>query len=411
MLPKSVQAFVKATRTKPVKSIEPKSSPKDRHFPLGEYWRRAIAAMLLSGRVKAKNDGFPNRTDAIRLGKEANFNPYLMEDIGQLFVAGGILKPDRYTSSYGPGEWAEAFWNRDIDGLRKAGRRAFTEFVGPSTGFQVWRPNAAHNARLDDFLTLFAKAFQGLAIPIASLGQTLSDFGRLPATDLQRLAKELSLSLSEEEIRSWENWLDERGQKAMDSALTMCRWVYVDREKSPEWIYLNEDALMLLGLESPPKVPPLVRDFQVLPNLSLLAGADWGPDKLVPLFRYCKVIRIDRVLEFQLSKKHIKALPSKTSASEELQVVLAENKPWPSTVEHFLKGDTKLATGTVQIQLCSALVLPENASVLEAIKSHPRLKNYLEAYPPPGYLLIKSTSDPYNFITRCRELGFQVKPL
>jgi len=39
------------------------------------------------------------------------------------------------------------------------------------------------------------------------------------------------------------------------------------------------------------------------------------------------------------------------------------------------------------------------------------LKGYLEPGAPTGYLLIKSSSDPNNFMIRCRELGFQLKPL
>ena len=49
--------------------------------------------------------------------------------------------------------------------------------------------------------------------------------------------------------------------------------------------------------------------FKVLPNLSVLAGADLPPDKLVPLFRHCKIKRIDRVFEFQLDKRQLAETP------------------------------------------------------------------------------------------------------
>ena len=67
--------------------------------------------------------------------------------------------------------------------------------------------------------------------------------------------------------------------------------------------------------------------------------------------------------------------------------------------------------GVVGIRWCSALVKPENADVVQAIREHPQLKGYLEPGAPPGYLLLKSRSNPDNFVRRCQELGFQVNAL
>jgi hypothetical protein len=64
--------------------------------------------------------------------------------------------------------------------------------------------------------------------------------------------------------------------------------------------------------------------------------------------------------------------------------------------------------GTVGIHWCSALVKPESAEVLEALKRHPKLKGYLEPGAPAGYLLIKARSNPERFMQRCQELGFWV---
>ena len=52
-----------------------------------------------------------------------------------------------------------------------------------------------------------------------------------------------------------------------------------------------------------------------------------------------------------------------------------------------------------------------DTEVLAAIREHPPLKGYLEPGAPPGYLLIKSRSDPANFIRRCQDLGFKVETL
>ena len=58
---------------------------------------------------------------------------------------------------------------------------------------------------------------------------------------------------------------------------------------------------------------------------------------------------------------------------------------------------------------CSGVVFPESEAVAKAIRQHPRLKGYLATNAPPGMLLIKPESDPGNFLTRCRELGFEVE--
>ena len=45
---------------------------------------------------------------------------------------------------------------------------------------------------------------------------------------------------------------------------------------------------------------------------------------------------------------------------------------------------------------------------MDAIRQHSRLKGYLEAGAPKGYLLIKPGSNPHNFVQRSKELGFRV---
>ncbi len=410
-IPKSISQFVEQQSTKPVENFSPESAEPS-GIPYTEYWRRAIALMLLSGRVSAKNDGTPNQTDAHRFGKEANFNPYLLGQVGEFFVFAGILDPGRYGSKYyQPGEWAEAFWNRDVPGLQQASRQAFRKYIETFSSETIKRARKNPVPQLDMVLMLFGKAFQGLAVPWKTWGPLLREFIQLPAKDLKSLAKQVGHPVEETHITSWREWLDELGQEAFMAALTCCDWAYVDDDKNPKWIYLSETARMMLGLKKPPKPLALVRDFQVQPDRTILAGADWEPEKLLPLFRYCQVNRIDRVLEFQLNKKQMVTLPSETSAAQELREVLKELKPWPSPVENFLDGGPKLKTGVVRIGGCSAIVRPENAEVLESIKAHPRLKNYLESKPPDGYLVIKSESDPLNFVARYRELGFEVKPL
>ena len=82
----------------------------------------------------------------------------------------------------------------------------------------------------------------------------------------------------------------------------------------------------------------------------------------------------------------------------------------PPTIASLLITKSQLG-GEIGIRECSALVRPQHADALEAIRRHPKLKGYLERGAPSGYLLIKRGSDPYNFVVRCRELGFHVKAL
>jgi len=140
---------------------------------------------------------------------------------------------------------------------------------------------------------------------------------------------------------------------------------------------MSDTARLMLGLEEVPAVPPLPTDFQVLPNFCVLAGIDLPLETLVPLFRYGKIQRIDRLVEFQLDPQHLAEMPSKTSGPHELRAVLQSLEPLPATIERLL-SDTRTVTGTVSIRGCSAIVKPENAEVLAAIKAHRRLKGYLD---------------------------------
>ena len=150
--------------------------------------------------------------------------------------------------------------------------------------------------------------------------------------------------------------------------------------------------------------------FKAQPDLSVFAGAGLAWETLVPLFRHGTIKRIDQVYEFRLDRKRLAESPSTRAPGEELREVLRELEPLPSTVADLLATKSKVG-GKIGIRWCSALVKPESAEVLAAIREHPQLKGYLEPGAPPGYLLLKSRSDPDNFVRRCRDLGFAVHTL
>ncbi len=202
--------------------------------------------------------------------------------------------------------------------------------------------------------------------------------------------------------------MDERGCLALLTALYEAEWAYRDEHKNDHWFFASSLGLGMLGLQAAPKAPELSKLFKAQPDLSVFAGAGLRHDQLMPFFRYCVIKRIDHVFEFRLDRRRLADAPVKPNPTDQLRGALKELEPLPSTITSLLGTKSKVG-GVLGVRFCSALLKPENAEVLEAIRAHPRLKGYLEPGAPPGYLLIKSRSDPANFLQRCRELGFELK--
>ena len=78
----------------------------------------------------------------------------------------------------------------------------------------------------------------------------------------------------------------------------------------------------------------------------------------------------------------------------------------PSAKASQLATESRVG-GAIGIRSCSALVKPENASVLEGIQRHPHLRGYTERCAPPDNLLLKIRSNPDDFGRRCQYLGFK----
>jgi len=401
-LPPSIRDFVERQEALPLEDSATRS------YPYSEYWLRAVAAMLLSGRVAAKDNGFPNMTDVNRICKEANFNQYLFEQTGQFLVTAKIIQPDQRSSGYVAGKLSDAFWDHQLEPLREATRRAFLDFVQQFTPLRERRPTASVSSKLDGLVALFAAAFAGLAIPRDQAGDVFLNFSKLPDRDLICLGKQLGLRIRQWDADGWNKWLDEPGQQALLSALFTVGWAYTVDYRKQNWICLSDTARIILGLEAAPELPAPVVDFKVLSNLCVLAGADLPPDKLVRLFRHCKIKRIDRVFEFQLDKRQLRETVAQEQLGRRLRELLEESGPLPATVHSLLRSCRPTGGGAIRIRGCSAIVQPESAELLDAIRRHSRLKGYLEAGAPEGYLLIKQQSNPNNFVQRCKELGFQV---
>jgi hypothetical protein len=407
-LPETIHDFVAQQATRAVADLRKGNSKEDRS-PYGNYWYRAVACMLLSGRVRAKRDGTPNMTDANRLCKEANFNQNLFERVAKLLVALGAVQAEDQ-GPYREGPNLSAFWSHDAGRLRTIARQAVLHFVWQYTGIQPWRPTTVHHAHLIEFLVLFFGCFRGQAVAESRVGQVFHDFSQLPKDDLVRAARCFGLKSGDVDPYGWKYWLDARGREALIAALYQAEWAYHAERDQTGWFSASPIGLGMLGLEEIPPAPELAVLFQALPILSVFAGAGLAHETLVPLFRHGVVKRIDQVFEFRLDRKRLAQAPASSSPAEELRRALRELEPLPGAVSSLLGTKSKLG-GTIGIRWCSALVKPEDAEVLAAIREHPQLKGYLEPGAPAGYLLIKSGSNPDNFVRRCQELGFQVKAM
>ena len=404
-LPESLGRFVARQTTGPVADLWD-GAREERHSPCGSYWYRAVACILLSGRVHAKNDGAPNMTDVNRVGKEANFNQYLTERVGTFLVASDVVRFDRQ-GRYEAGPNLAAFWDHDVERLQTITRQAVLRLFRQQDSQLSWRPEAVDDSYLIEFLSLFFASFRGMALAESLVGQVFHDFSLLPTDDLIQAAGGLGLGTDAVDVAGWRQRLDARGQKALVAALYTSEWAYYAEPEKTGWFFASPIGLAMLGLGPSLSAPELAMVFKVQPDLSVFAGAGLAWEKLVPLFRHGTIKRIDQVYEFGLDRKRLAGSPSTSSPGEELREAFRELEPLPPAVVDLLATKSKVG-GQVGIRWCSALVKPESPGVLAAIREHPKLKGYLEPGAPPGYLLIKSRSNPDNFVRRCRDLGFDV---
>jgi hypothetical protein len=408
-LPTAIRDFVEGLTTIPVAELW-KVDKKELQSPYGSWWYRAVACILLSGRVRPKYGGGPNMTDVDRLGKEANFNQYLTEQVAKFLVAADVIK-DPITGPYVEGPNINTFWEHDAERLPKITRHAILNHVDRRTGYRPKRIEEIGKAHLVEFLTLFFAGFDGRAVVESQLGDVMVGFSRLPIDDLVPLAQELGLPKSAVDPDGWGGWLtEEKRRKALIEALYIAEWAYYDKKEQTGWFLASPTGMGMLGLETPPPPPKLDKTLKAMPDLSIVAGAGLARETLIPLFRHCEITKIKEVSEFRLDPKRLALEPAGATPGKELRKALRTLEPLPPTIAELLGTKSKLG-GEVAMAYCSAIVKPENEAVLKAIRQHPKLKGYIAPHSPPGYLIIKENSDPDNFIWRCRELGFEVKPL
>ncbi len=404
-LPSAIEQFVTAQKTIAVAELC-KDDGEAEVSPYGSCWYCAVAAMLCSGRVSAKMNGQPNRTDLNRICKEANFNQHLFERIATFLVAAKVIQADR-RGRYAKGPNHLAFRKHRRKELTEITHTAVLDLVQGNSGSLPWRPTLAIHSSLIEFLIIFFYCFDRRALRKDQVGPMMLDFSRLPETDLKSVAVDAGIRNGQMRRFDWEPWLDERGQRALLSALYTAEWLYYDEWQGVGWVFPSPIGLGLLGLRQLPEAPTLAKALKSDSNLAIYAGAGLELDTLATLLRCCKIKRIDQLVELQVDPKVLKATPS---ASPALRATLADLEPLPSSLAAILQTESPLG-GKIGIRYCSALVKPATPEAVAAIRQHPQLKGYLEPGAPPGFLLIKPGSNPGNFIRRCQALGFEIESL
>ena len=407
-MPASIRRFVEEQETRPVSEIG-KVPRSELRSPFSGFWYRAIACMMLSGRVQPKrySDGTPNMTDVNRIGKEANFNQYLFERCALTLATADIVVEGRMEGPYQEGPNIEAFWQHDETKLPEIGRKAVLNYIQKHAGYQPKRATPLAKAHLIEFLTLFLACFQGRAIQERRFKGALKGFSRLPEDDLVRLAGELDIKAAAIKPDAWTYWVDLKEGEVLTEALATSEWLNAEEIDRVLWVFPGEVGLWSLGLGKPLAPYKLPSDLKAGPRATVLAGTGGDRPTLVTLFRHCKIRKVGEICEFQLERKRLAQEPAGVSPGEELRKALKSIDPLPDEIAKILGTESEVG-GEIVIHGCCALVKPENARVLQAIRRHPSLKNYIETGGPHGYLLIKPNAQPYNFIERCRALGFKI---
>ncbi len=405
--PTGIIEFVKRQKTQ---SVDIEWEPR---FPYGEYHWRVSACILLSGMVRPKSrDGFPNMTDVNRVCKEANFNQYLLEWVGKALVTCRIIGTDwSCFDRYKRAANFDAFWELDLDQLRTASVTGFLEFFDSQRGHHKNPHEELGESDLTQLLTLFFAQFPDQAVDSHTFGRALLKFSELPSSALCWLARKLGIDERVIHDNRWPEWLDKRGREAAAAAAFSIGWANTSDEEG-RWLCLNPTGRIILGLAESPARTELNAAIEVLPDGSVLAGIGAPVDRLLPLFRHCRIVKLGPVSEFKVDKQALSKVTVGTSAEQELTEVFEGLGPLPPAITKLLDGpETSPLCGQLKYRYCSGIVKPATPEMAKAIRAHPRLKGYIEPGAPTGYLLIKPNSNFDNFLVRCRELGFELLSL
>ena len=404
-LPTHIKNFVLTQTTRRIEDLAPewKASAK-RTFPFEEYTYPMVASLLLSGRISPTSKMLPNKSEAIRWCKAANFNQYLFEWLSTFLVTSNILECG--INRFHRGKNADALNQRDLDACRRAFFTAFITILDNRTPFRSYRSSIPQQSGFETFLKAFARAFQGLAIPADALAKVAADFSALPANEIRKAA-----GVGEGEHVADRQWFDDKGQEAFIYAIYSAdAFTGVKDAQGRDWLYVSSDLEVILGMAKVKAPETTTKEFVVQSDLTVIVSCDHSLETLSTLQQFATIVSKGKILTFKLEPKAIKEASAKPESLKNFLTMLESHQnELPSTVRSLLSGATDRGDlGKAVIRGCRAIIKPETPELLNAIRNHSRLKGYLLSDAPPGYLLIKEKSDPFNFIKRCRECGFEI---
>jgi len=204
---------VESVPTRPVRELVDDDSLRAgaRELPWGHFTHRLVAGLLLSGDVRPKQDGYPNRADLEKVGKRSNFHSGLAEQFATVFIAGRIIEVTRM-NSYVPGPNVAALDDRDLVTMQVVFHQAFHRLMFENTRYKRRALAEVESAGFPAFLKAFLTAFRGLVISYETAGQVFAEFSDLPERDRAKLA-------GEDGSQPGGEWFDERGREAFMAAL------------------------------------------------------------------------------------------------------------------------------------------------------------------------------------------------
>lgn len=402
---KCVQEFASQWKTVQLEELWPDADLAKAESMYSQYWYRAVAAMVLSGRVAATYEGRVNKTDGMRLCKEGNFNPAWLDELSWFLVNANVVAANR-RKEFVPGDAFAAFDQHDLSPLCSAVCNGVLNLLQQETGNLI-RPTRPADAKMIEFLTLYASAFSNVAVRESDLPQIWLGLSQLSEKELLAWSKKLGLTIESHKIQSWRHWLDGKGVVALRNALYQSRWAYYTSYKNGNWFGLSFDARSMLGLVAPLPRQTSPDGIEIDEMGFIKAGGGLPIQTLARLYSLCRPVKVRELLEFQIDKKRLSQFPAERFPAKELRELLGKDVLLSAKVEQLLGGEPSRG-GRLRFEYCSGVVIPEDEATAKAIRKHPRLKGYLLPNAPPGILIIKPDSDPSNFIHRCRELGFEV---
>ncbi len=165
------------------------------------------------------------------------------------------------------------------------------------------------------------------------------------------MAQGLGLKIDDSAVAGWRKRLDAKGQAALVAAVNIAEWAYGAELRKNELV-LRQSHWHGHARSSRNALRAQARNGVQGPKRSLrVRGRGLAWEKLVPLFRYGTIKRIDQVFEFRLNRKRMAQSSATEDPGKVLSAVLRESGSLPATVENLL-GTKPKTGGKIGIRAC-----------------------------------------------------------